>query len=148
MSLGVSFSISQPRECYRGLRSGCGPTTRGSNLRGRPNIGYPYLVNEKKFYLGQYPVVVLPVLRLARYLRGECGAAHQLRVRASHFSAYERSGTAYNQLKGLYRGDAGQIPFTRHNIPQDDGTYIKQEFLASPHGFLPNATVSPVSSQP
>jgi hypothetical protein len=36
-------------------------------VRNTPNIECPHLVNKKKFYLGQYSVVVLPLPGFARF---------------------------------------------------------------------------------
>ena len=59
------------------------------------NIADSHLVNEKKFYLGQYSVVLLPVQGLVRFLGENSDTTYQLRVRLSHFSAYEHSEMAH-----------------------------------------------------
>lgn len=64
-------------------------------MRNTRNVDFLYLVNEKKFYLRQYAVVVLPVSGFMGGYRGDACVTYQLRVRPSHFSAYERSGMAH-----------------------------------------------------
>lgn len=63
--------------------------------QGLSNTIDSYLVNEKKFYLGKYSIILLPVTGLVRSLRENSSAAYQLRVRLSHFSACEHSEMAH-----------------------------------------------------
>lgn len=108
-----------------------------------------YLINEEEFYLGQYSVVLLPITELMRSLRENGDTTNQVRVRLSHFSACEHSEIAYI----VKRKPSTVVTLGRHLsfqliIRKRGDTYITQDLLASPHGFIPKTTVSPVSSRP